>query len=643
MRPTVVSLSACLFLAGLVHAANPAMPSIPATIFNVTNYGAIGDGAKDNTTNIQKTINAANAAGGGIVEIPAGTFLSGPITLTNSINLQVDTNAMLQMLPLGAYPGGTTNAQTFIFCTNVQDVAISGWGRIDGNGAAWWTYFGTNSAIVRPMMLNLYSANRLFIHDITFQNPPYHHCGLRNSGGNITISNLTVNTPYPSPNTDGLNFVGTNCIIENCHISDGDDNIAMGSTGLLNDLLITNCTFGTGHGVSIGSGISVGLSNLTVVNCTFSGTDYGIRMKSDTNSGGMVQNLKYLNLGMTNVRNGAITIYSYYNESGTPTGITPTTAAGETISPVKSTTPVWRNIVISNLTATVSNKGVAGIIWGRTELPATNIIMSHVNITASKTFDVYNAQGVQFLDSTITTGSGKTFTLWNANVTVSNTAPAASPVSFDGLGGNTNDSLALYNTSVSMTSTDAFGANPITLSGCVLTNTGNLTFSKKEVINFALGTNNFAIAVAGNLNLKGTLNITNAAGFTATNYILFTYTGSLTNTPALGAKPVINSYTYRLDTNTLGQVKLVVTAPSPPIFGNVQVANGGGGSFGLVMSGTGGVTNGTYYALTATNLALTLNQWTPVATNPFDARGNFTFTNTPATNVPQMFYRLQLP
>jgi hypothetical protein len=643
MKQTTVFISAWLALAGWVHAANPAMPAIPATIFNVTNYGAIGNGLKDNTTNIQNTINAANAAGGGIVEIPAGTFLSGPITLLSSINLQVDTNAMLQMLPYGTYPGGTTNAQTFIGCNGVQDVAISGWGKIDGQGAAWWTAYAANSSLVRPMMLNLYSANRLFIHDITFQNPPYHHCGLRNYGGNITISNLTENTPYPSPNTDGLNFVGTNSIIENCHISVGDDNIAMGSTGPLNDLLITNCTFGTGHGVSIGSGISVGLSNLTVINCTFSGTDYGIRMKSDTNSGGIVQNLKYLNLGMTNVKYGAITIYSYYNESGTPTSITPATAAGETISPVNSTTPVWRNIVFSNLTATVSSGGVAGIIWGRTELPATNIIMSHVNITASKTFDIYNAQGIQFLDSTISTGSGKTFTIWNANVTVSNTVPGASPVTFDGMGGNTNDSLALYNASASMTSTDAFGANPITLSGSVLSNTGNLTFSNNDVINFALGTNNSAMAVSGNLNLSGTLNITNAAGFTATNYILFTYTGSLTNSPVLGAKPVVNSYTYRLDTNTLGQVKLVVTAPLPPIFGSIRVVNSGGGSFGLVMNGTVGVTNGTYYVLTSTNLTLPLNQWIPVATNPFDGNGNFTFTNTPATGSPQMFYRLQLP
>src|SRR5262249_37884946 len=120
---------------------------------------------------------------------------------------------------------------TFISCTNVHDLEISGWGKIDGQGAAWWIYNATNNTIVRPLMLQLYSVNRLFIHDITYQNPPYHHCGIRQFGGNITISNLTVNTPANTPNTDGLNFVGTNCIIENCHITDGDDNIAMGSTG----------------------------------------------------------------------------------------------------------------------------------------------------------------------------------------------------------------------------------------------------------------------------------------------------------------------------------------------------------------------------------------------------------------------------
>jgi polygalacturonase len=421
MKQTTVFISAWLALAGWVHAANPAMPAIPATIFNVTNYGAIGNGLKDNTTNIQNTIDAANAAGGGIVEIPAGTFLSGPITLDSCINLRVDANAMLQMLPLGIYPGGATNAQTFIGCNQVHDLEISGRGTIDGQGAAWWEVFRAKRKIVRPMMLNLYSANRLFIHDITFQNPPNHHCGLRGHGGNITISNLTVNTVSPSPNTDGLNFVGTNSIIENCHISDGDDNIAMGSTGPINDLLITNCVFGSGHGVSIGSGARDGVSNLEVANCSFNGGTFGLRLKADTNSGGLVRNLSYHDITMTNVQMPVL-IYSYYKTAGSAdkiSRITPAQAAAFALEPVTDTTPVWRDITFSNITAAATIAG--GAIWGRPEMLVSNVSFVHVDITAPGPFNIYNARGIRFQDCHIRLKDGDTFTLYNADVVINNT------------------------------------------------------------------------------------------------------------------------------------------------------------------------------------------------------------------------------
>jgi polygalacturonase len=426
MKQTVALFSAWLALACWVRAANPAMPTIPATIFNVTNYGAIGDGAKDNTTNIQNTINAANAAGGGIVEIPAGKFLSGPITLLSSINLQVDTNAMLQMLPLGTYPNGTTNAQTFIGCNKVHDLEISGRGTIDGQGAAWWKAFRANHEVIRPMMLNLISCNRLFIHDITFQNPPDHHCGLRKDGGNITISNLTVNTDPRSPNTDGLNFVGTNSIIENCHISDGDDNIAMGSTGPINDLLITNCTFGSGHGVSIGSGVRNGVSNLVVANCSFNGGTFGLRLKADNDRGGLARNLFYHDITMTNVQM-PILIYSYYKTAGSAgkiSRVTPAQAAALAAEPVTDTTPVWRDITFSNITAAATVAG--GTIWGRPEMLVSNVNFVHVDITAPGPFNIYNARGIRFQDCQIRLKDGDKFTLYNADVVVTNTVNRSS-------------------------------------------------------------------------------------------------------------------------------------------------------------------------------------------------------------------------
>ncbi len=259
------NLLACVLAAVLldgieVRAVNPAMPSIPANVFNVVRFGAAGNYAKDNTTNIQNTLDAAEAAGGGVVEFPAGKYLSGPLTLGSRINLRLDAGARLVMLPLGKYPGGA-NPPTFIVATDQTDLEISGSGIVDGQGEPWWEACRTNQNMVRPMLFNFYSCKRIYIHDVTFTSPPGHHCGLRKAGGDITISNLTVYTASVSPNTDGLNVAGTNILICDCHISDGDDNIAMGATGFLGDILITNCIFGHGHGVSLGSDFATAFPN----------------------------------------------------------------------------------------------------------------------------------------------------------------------------------------------------------------------------------------------------------------------------------------------------------------------------------------------------------------------------------------------
>jgi hypothetical protein len=631
----------------------PPLPIIPANNFLVTSYGAVGDGKTVNTAAISNTISAAVAAGGGTVEFPAaaGAYLSGPINLSNSINLQVDTGAELQMLPFGTFPATVTNSDnnlyTFIFCNKVNDLEISGGGTIDGQGAAWWAVLATNNSKLPapynkqsspPVLLDLLSCDRLFIHDITFQNSPYHHCGIRNKGGNITISNLTVSAPSTSPNTDGLDFVGTNCLIENCHISVGDDNIALGSTGPLIGLVITNCAFGSGHGVSIGSTVTDGITNLTVINCSFNGTVNGIRMKCDPDASSPVTNLNYLNLSMTNVEL-PIVIYTYYNVTGTPDNITTAEVLAQAAEPINSTTPKWSGITISNLNITSgSSSKIGGIIWGPVEWPISNLTLVCVTNNAPNSFELYNVYGVQIIDSQFNFSSGDTFTLCNAGVTISNTVPGGPAETINGAGST--NSLALYNASASMGSTSPFTANPITISGGVLTTTNN-TWPASTTQNFFLGASSSTIAVTGNLTLDSTLNIASAGGFTAANYTLFTYTGSLSGQPVLGATPTgFEGYTYELNTSTAGKVLLVVSPPSPPSFGAASFVRSNGN---LILSGAGGATNGTYNVLTSTNVALPLNQWTSIATNQFDSSGNFIFTNPVQTNVPQRFFLLQIP
>ncbi len=353
-----------------------------------------------------------------------------------------------------------------------------------------------------------------------------------------------------------------------------------------------------------------------------------------------MQNLTYQNITMTNVGMPFI-LYSYYNEIGTPNNISPAFAAALPIAAVTATEPAWRNIMISNVTATATSGHVAGIIWGRTEFPATNVFFSHVTITASLGFDVYNGNGIQFSDCQIIVPPGtNTFELFNAGLTFTNSAPGAGPVTLDGL--TSTNSLSLVNAQASMTAGDALGANPLSLNASTLTVHNTLVLPAAETVNFALGTNQTRVAATANLVLNSLLNVTNADGFGVGTYTLFTYGGAFGGHPVLGATPVGFPYVYQLDfTNTPGQINFVVSpaaAPTPPTFGGITLADGGN----VVISGSGGTSNATYYVLASTNLALPVGEWTPIATNVFDDSGNFIFTNSTGL-APAQYYRIEVP
>jgi hypothetical protein len=275
-----------------------------------------------------------------------------------------------------------------------------------------------------------------------------------------------------------------------------------------------------------------------------------------------MKNLNYFNLAMTNVRL-PIVIYSYYNATGTPHKITPAQVlAADNTAPVTATTPVWRDITISNLTVSSPGGDIGGIIWGPTEMPISNLTLIRVTITAPKTFDLYNVRGVKIIDSQFNFASGNTLTLCNADVTISNTVPVNRVVTIGGA--TSTNSLALYQASASLSSTNLFAANPLTLNASVLTNTGNLTLSRSTAQNFSLGTNSGKVVVNGTLTLNSTLNIFDGGGFGPGTYTLFTCTGGglLTNeTPTLNTTPPGFSCYI---TNPPGQVQLVVSSPSPP-------------------------------------------------------------------------------
>ncbi|HEY1789549.1 MAG TPA: glycosyl hydrolase family 28 protein [Verrucomicrobiae bacterium] len=420
----IFSLSAIKTAQGQTH-MTPALPQIPDGIYDITNYGAIGDGVVTNTKSLQAAINTAGVAGGGTVEVPAGIFLCGPIRMTSQINLHLNTGALLRMLPLDKYPGKTIDPKSFISGEKLHDVTISGNGVIDGQGAPWWPLARVPGAF-RPRMIALESCERILIEDVTLSNSPMFHIALGGKCSDVTVRGVTIRAPAsedpltPGHNTDACDVSGKHILVENCDVSVGDDNFTC--SGGTSDVLITNCTYGSGHGVSIGSHTFGGISNLTVIDCTFNHTDSGIRIKTDRERGGFVHDLSYMNLRMTNV-GCPILIYAAYTakerEYRNLNELTPEIAATYPAAAITDHTPVYRNFMFSNIMATAESGSRAGLIWGLPEMNITNVLLKNVSITADKPFGVFNAQGVQFADCKIRTPEGlNQITGTNADVVI---------------------------------------------------------------------------------------------------------------------------------------------------------------------------------------------------------------------------------
>ena len=132
-----------------------------------------------------------------------------------------------------------------------------------------------------------------------------------------------------------------------------------------------------------------------------------------------------------------------------------------------------------------------GIIWARTEMPATNIVFDKVNVSGDQNFCLYNVSGAKFIDSKITvTATSNSFALFNAQVIITNSAPTNTLFTFSGLTTNGyGNSLAFYNALGSLKITNVLDDGPLTLSASTLAVSNNLTLFPQTILNYTLGTN----------------------------------------------------------------------------------------------------------------------------------------------------------
>lgn len=313
--------------------------------FPISDFGAVADGKTINTAAIQKAIDHAAKAGGGVVEIPAGTWRSGSIFLKKGVALDLAENAvLLGSTNIEDYPKRETRIEghfepwrmALVNAQQMDKVRISGKGVIDGNGVTFWAKFWqrrrenpkcTNLEVERPRMmfidrctdvrvegismrysgfwnLHLYRCRDVLIEGVSITAPTRHtkHRNymtdsiLKGMRKDELVRNAPVKDNILGPSTDGIDIDSSQKVtVRKCYISVNDDNIALkGSKGPLadqdkdsppvEDILVEDCEFGDGNGmITCGSEATL-IRNVTVKNCRITGdaTVLTLKLRPDT-------------------------------------------------------------------------------------------------------------------------------------------------------------------------------------------------------------------------------------------------------------------------------------------------------------------------------------------------------------------------
>ncbi len=335
-------------------------PRFPDKDFLVTQYGAKGNGDTDCTEAFKKAIEACHTAGGGRVVVPEGIYLTGAIHLKSNVNLHITKDALISFFtntddylpPVYTRFEGTEcwNFSPLIYAFEQENIAITGSGILDGNAnnTNWWRWKWTQKSDVaalckqaedgipvserqygnghklRPNMIQPYRCQNILIEGVTIKNSPMWHIHPVLSR-NITIRNVTV--AGHGPNNDGCDPESCqDILIEDCYFDTGDDCIAIKSgrnadgrrvNVASENIIVRNCTMKDGHGgVVIGSEISGSARNVFVEDCVMDSPnlDRGLRIKTNSIRGGIVENIFMRNVTMKQVREAALKINYYYQE-----------------------------------------------------------------------------------------------------------------------------------------------------------------------------------------------------------------------------------------------------------------------------------------------------------------------------------------
>lgn len=461
-------------------------PVFPSNQVSVSDFGGISDGVTLNTEAFAKAMDALSKKGGGTLNVPSGIWYTGPIVFKSNINLHLEKGALIlfssdfNLYPLvnTVFEGlDTRRCQSPISGRNLENIAITGEGSINGSGEAWrplkkgkvtdshWKKIISSGGIVkdnnywfpsegslkglersdmnvptgtlseeewieikdflRPVMVSFIECTNVLLEGVLFENSPawnIHPLMCEN----VIIDNIYVRNPGYAQNGDGVDLEScVNSIIVNSIFDVGDDAICIKSgkdesgrrrARPTENVLIDNCKVFQGHGgFVVGSEMSGSVRNISVSNCQFLGTDVGLRFKSRRGRGGVVENIYIRDISMFDITTESFLFDLYYGGKSASESLEDgdETPVDETVPVVDETTPSFRGIHVKNLTS--RNARRAMFFNGLPEMKIADINVENVIISSTFGAEIVESEGINLKNVKIIPKEGPALILRNVN------------------------------------------------------------------------------------------------------------------------------------------------------------------------------------------------------------------------------------
>jgi polygalacturonase len=447
------------------------LPVFKKDTFDISRYGAVADGITLNTKSINRAIVECSHKGGGVVFVPGGLWLTGPIEMKSNVNLHIVRDAIIlftsdfNQYPLveGVYEGTrSARNQSPIFGNNLENIAVTGDGVVDGNGDVWrmvkkdkltereWKEKVSSGGLIsndgttwypsaktklasdqkrtasmapgqtlkdfedikdflRPNLVVFNNCKKVLLQGVTFQNSPA-WCLHPILCEDLTIRDVFAKNPDYAQNGDGLDIESCkNVLVEGSTFDVGDDGICIKSGKdeegrkrgkPTENVIVRNNIVYKGHGgFVIGSEMSGGAKNIFVYDCSFIGTDIGLRFKTARGRGGVVEKIYVKNIRMKDIVHDAIFFDMYYFTKP------PANNERVVVPAVTEATPQFQNFHISNIVCNGAERGI--FIRGLPEMSIKNIWLTDIVLKTTKGVEAIEASNTSFKNIQLVTSNTK--------------------------------------------------------------------------------------------------------------------------------------------------------------------------------------------------------------------------------------------